>query len=154
MYDDGTRPMYGMARRHPQINPGPLWTGGVATALVAALIALVGVVVARGIFLIPVLGPSKYGTFGDVSTVWLCATAALGALVATGLMHLLLLTTPRPNAFFGWIVALITVVFALEPFTIEAPLDTQIATGLINLIIGLAIGTLISGVAAAAIRRS
>ena len=31
------------------VNAGRLWTGGVATALVAALVALVGVLIARGL---------------------------------------------------------------------------------------------------------
>ncbi|WP_370591148.1 DUF6069 family protein [Saccharopolyspora montiporae] len=155
MVDDYTRPMYDVDRSSdPGPNPRLLWTGGVATALVAALVGLAGVVVIRGILHIPVLGPSRHGTFGDVNTAYLCVGAAAAAIVATALMHALLVTTPRPQAFFGWIVGLVTVVCALQPFTTTtADLETQIASSLLIVLIGLAIGTLISGVAASALRR-
>lgn len=155
MENDYTRPLYETERNpDPQPDPRLLWTGGMATAAVAALVALVGVVIIRGIFHIPVIGPSEYGTFGDVSTVWLCMWSAVAAIAATGLMHVLLLTTPRPHAFFGWIVGLVTVVFALHPFTMQVEVPTQLATGVIYIILGIAIGTLLSGVASAALRRS
>ena len=65
-------------------------------------------------------------------------------------MHLLLLTTPRPRTFFGWIVGLATVIAALWPFTSDAGLDTKLVTMLINLVIGIAIGSLVSTVARSA----
>jgi hypothetical protein len=71
-----------------------LWSGGVATALVAALTALVGVLVCRWLFNIPVLAPRRNGTYGDVHTTGFLLAAAAAALVATALVHLLLLTTP------------------------------------------------------------
>lgn len=150
--EEDARPTGGGSGR-PGINVPQLWTGGAATALVALLIALVGLVIARGVLRIPVLGPSRYGTLGDVSTVWMCLLAALAALLATGLMHLLLLSTPRPTTFFGWIVALATVAVAVRPFTTTATLETQLATCVLNVLLGVAIGTLISGVAASAARR-
>jgi hypothetical protein len=52
---DGTR-----QRRQP-VDAARLWTGGLATALVAALIAVVGVLIARGLFDIPVLAPAREG---------------------------------------------------------------------------------------------
>ena len=50
------------------IDAGRLWTGGVATALVAALVAVVGVLIARGLFDVPVLAPSSEGSLGNAST--------------------------------------------------------------------------------------
>ena len=89
--DDGT------GRGPVGIDAGRLWTGGLATALVAALVALVGVLIARGLFDVPVLAPRREGMFGDVGTTARRAIlAAVAALPATGLMHLLLLSTPRP----------------------------------------------------------
>ena len=41
------------------VDTGKLWAGGLATAVVAALIAVVGIVIARGIFHIPVLAPNR-----------------------------------------------------------------------------------------------
>ena len=86
------------------VDAGRLWTGGVATALVAALVAMVGVLIARGLFEVPVLAPTEEGTLGNASTFRLAAFAALAALLATGLLHLLLLSTPQPRRFFTWII--------------------------------------------------
>ena len=136
----------------PRVDAGRLWTGGLATAVVAALVALVGVVIARGLFDVPVLAPTDEGTLGDASTARLAVLAALAALLATGLMHLLLVSTPRPFMFFSWIVALLILVAVLAPFTTDADLDTKVATAAISLVIGLAIGSLVPGVARSAIR--
>ncbi len=135
------------------IEPGPLWAGGVATAVVAALIALVGILVARWLFTIPILAPRRDGAWGDASTGAYVLSAAGAALVATALMHLLLLTTPRPNVFFGWIVALATIIAVVFPFSTDAPLAQKAATGVLNLVLGFAIGTLIASVAGRAVRR-
>jgi hypothetical protein len=138
----------------PTVKARTLWSGGAATALVAALIAVVGVVVARGLFHIPVLAPKGKGAFGDASTWQLALAAAVGALVATALLHLLLLFTPQPFAFFGWIVALVTAVAALLPFTADAQLSAKVATAVINLVIGIAVGSLLSGVGARSLTRA
>jgi hypothetical protein len=47
--DDGT------GRDRVRVDAARLWTGGLATALVAALVAVVGVLIARGLFDVPVL---------------------------------------------------------------------------------------------------
>jgi hypothetical protein len=79
--------------------------------------------------------------------------SAACALVATALMHLLLLTTPYPRVFFGWIIGLATVVAVVFPFSTTAPTSQKIATGFINLVLGVAIGTLIAEVSRRASRR-
>jgi Family of unknown function (DUF6069) len=135
------------------VEPGPLWAGGVATAVVAALIALAGVLIARWLFTIPILAPSQDGAWGNVSTGTYVLSAAGAALVATAIMHLLLLTTPRPRVFFGWIIALATLVAVVFPFSTSAPLAQKVATATVNLVLGFAIGTLVAGVAARAVRR-
>jgi uncharacterized protein YhhL (DUF1145 family) len=80
-----------------------LWTGGLATAVVAALIVIVGVLLARGI---------------------------LG------------------------IVALATLAAIITPFTRDAELGSKITTALVNLALGIALISLLSGVARSALRRS
>jgi hypothetical protein len=55
----------------------------------------------------------------------LAILAAVAALLATGLMHLLLLSTPRPFRFFTWIVSLLTLVAVLAPFLTDAKLATH-----------------------------
>jgi hypothetical protein len=142
----------GRARPAPRLDAGRLWTGGVATAAVAALVAVAGVLIARGLFDVPVLAPTSEGTLGDASTAQLAGLAALAALLATGLLHLLLLTTPRPGRFFSWIIGLATVIAAILPFITDAEPSTQVATAAINLAIGATIGSLLSGVARSAMR--
>jgi hypothetical protein len=136
-----------------KVDAGQLWAGGVATAIVAALVALVGILVCRWLFNIPILAPRRDGAYGDVATTGLVLAAAGAALVATALANLLLLSTPRPMTFFTWIVGLATVVVVLFPFSTTAPLSEKVATAVVDLVIGFAIGSLISGVGARAIRR-
>ena len=137
----------------PAGSTGTAEAGGVATAVVAALIALAGVLVARWLLTIPILAPKEDGAWGSAHTGAYVLSAAAAALVATAIMHLLLLTTPRPQLFFAWIIALATLVAVVFPFSTTAPLAQKVATALVNLVLGFAIGTLLSGVAARAVRR-
>ncbi len=130
-----------------------LWSGGAATAVVAALIALVGILVCRWLFNIPILAPRQDGAWGNVSTAEYALAAAAAALLATAIMHLLLIATPRPLLFFNWIMALGTVIALVYPFSTTAPLSQKIATAVINLVLGAAIGSLVNGTAARVIRR-
>jgi Family of unknown function (DUF6069) len=129
-----------------------LWSGGAATAVVAALIALVGILVCRWLFNVPILAPRRDGAWGDASTAGY-AIAAAAALVATAIMHLLLIATPRPQSFFAWIIGLATVIAVVYPFSTTAPLSQKVATAVINLVLGAAIGSLVNGTAARVIRR-
>ncbi|GAB2516633.1 DUF6069 family protein [Nocardiopsis aegyptia] len=136
------------------VNAVRLWSGGLATAVVAALVILVGTLVIRGVMDIPVLAPEEAGYLGDAGTVVYALMAAVAALLATGLLHLLLVAAPRARAFFGWIIGLVTAVAAVTPFTQGAELPSQIATAVINLVAGIAIATLLSSVAKTAVVRS
>lgn len=125
-----------------------LWSGGGASAVVAGLVALVGVLVSRWVFDVPVLAPHRDGAYGDVHTTGLVLASAAAALVATGLVHLLMLSTPRPLMFFGWIVALVTTLVVVFPFSTTAPMDAKIATAVVDLAIGVVTGALVGGAAA------
>jgi hypothetical protein len=140
-------------RHRPAIDAGQLWAGGAATAVVAALIAVVGILICRWLFNIPLLAPRQDGAWGDASTGWYAVSAAAAALVATALMYLLAVATPRPGAFFSWIIGLITVIAVVFPFSTTAPLSTKLATAAVNLVLGVAIGSLVTSVAARAMRR-
>jgi hypothetical protein len=135
-----------------KVDAGRLWTGGVATAAVAALVAVVGVLIARGLFDVPLLAPTGEGALGDASTARLAGLAAVAALLATGLLHLLLLSTPRPGQFFTWIIALVTVIAVVLPFLTDAEPGTKIATAALNLSIGATIGSLVSSIGRSAVR--
>jgi hypothetical protein len=118
----------------PKVDAGRLWVGGLATASVAAL------------------APTSEGTLGDANTAGLAGLAAAAALLATGLMHLLLVSTPRPGQFFSWIMVLATIIAAILPFMTDAEQNTKIATAAIYVAIGATIASLISSVARSAIR--
>ena len=148
-----------MSRQDPEPEPRrridarPLWSGGVATAVVAALIALVGILVCRWLFKVPILSPRREGAWGNASTVGYVFAAAACALVATALMYLLLISTPYPRVFFGWIIGLATLVAVVYPFSTTAPTSQKFATAVVNLILGVAIGSLITEVSRRATRR-
>lgn len=139
-------------RRPPRVDAGQMWAGGAATAVVAALVAIVGILICRWLFTIPILAPRRAGAWGDASTGWYAVCAAAIALTATALLYLLAMALPRPNAFFGWIIGLATLVAVVFPFSTTAPLSQKVATAAVNLVLGFAIGTLLSGVAARATR--
>ncbi|MET0928607.1 MAG: DUF6069 family protein [Aeromicrobium sp.] len=124
-----------------------LWAGGAATAVVAALVAVVGLLVARGILDIAVMAPAGDGTWHTPTVVGYAIAAAAGALLATAVMHGLLLFAPTPRRFFHWIMGLAAVVGVAWPFALDATLEEQIATALIDLAIVLAIASLVSGAA-------
>ena len=135
------------------VHAGTLWAGGAATALVAALIALVGILVVRELFDTPVIYPPDDGALGSQTTA-LMIYAAIAALAATALAHVLMLTTPRAMSFFGWIMGLLTIAVAIAPFVTDESMESKIGSAVIYLVIGIAITSLISGVASTARRRA
>jgi hypothetical protein len=136
----------------PEVDATRLWAGGLATALVAALVVVVGVFVVRAFLNVPILAPRTASDFGDSSTFTYAMSAAAAALLATGLLHALLLATPRPTEFFSWIVALATVAAAVAPFLRPASLESRLVSGVINLIVGVAIMSLLASVGRSAVR--
>ena len=135
------------AAPRPVLDAARLWTGGLATAVVAALIGLVGVLVLRVLATnVPQIGVAA-GLHTSSAAVLLCTIAAIAALVATGVAHLLLVSTPRPLAYLGWIIGLATAAAAVLPLTAGLPLAAALASGVINLVIGMAIGSLVAGAA-------
>jgi len=135
------------------VDAGTLWAGGVAAAAVSAGVALVGFLLVRGILDIRVLTPKGQDRIFDSSLVWYMVAAAAAALIATAIAHLLLLAVPEPMRFFSWIIGLVTVAAALIPFMTGADLDEKVATGLINLVIGLSILSIVGRVGRSSIAR-
>ncbi len=131
----------------PVVDAGRLWAGGAATALVAALVAVVGVLIGEGVLDLTMVEPPLLPV-GESFAVRYALTAALLALVATGTAHLLAMTTPRPRAFFSWVVGLATAVGVVLPFALEGSLGGKLATALVDLVIGMAVLSLLSSVLA------
>jgi hypothetical protein len=129
----------------PQVDAGRLWAGGAASAVVAGLVAFVGVLIAEGLLDLTMVQPPLIPV-GDSLGLRYAVTAAVLALVATAVAHLLAVTTPRPRSFFTWIVGLATVVGVVLPFTLEGTTSGRVATAIVDLVIGLAILNLLRSV--------
>ncbi|MDI9904930.1 DUF6069 family protein [Rhodococcus sp. IEGM 1406] len=132
----------------PAVNAQRLWAGGAATALVAALAAVVGLLIVRGILDTPVITPERMPGNSQAGSVAL--SAAIAALVATALLHALMVSTPRASNFFAWIGILATIATALWPFTIAATTASRVASAAIYFVVGIAIVSLLTGVAGSA----
>lgn len=141
-----------VARNNHGVDAGRLWAGGAATAVVAALIAIVGILISRGIVDVAVLAPKGSGAWGNANTVAYAVCAFAFGLVATGLIHVLLMYTPSPYMFFGWIIGLCTLVGALAPFATSADVAPQVSTAIINAVIGLAVWSLTLSAARRSVR--
>lgn len=128
------------------IDARKLWTGGAVVAVVAALVAIACILVARGLAGVAIVAPKGDGVWGNANTLTYAVLSAAGALVATGLMHVLCLATPRPALFFGWIMALATLIAAVIPLTLDVDMPDRAGTAMLNLTIGLVITGLVSGV--------
>jgi Family of unknown function (DUF6069) len=133
-------------KTHVSVDAQRLWGGGVATACVAALVAAVGVLIARDVLDVELVRPALLLEIADSFLADYALTAAMLAIVATGLAHGLALVAPRPRAFFGWIVALATAFGAAAPFAIGDDLESQVATACINVALGICIGSLLGAV--------
>src|SRR5690606_37840761 len=96
---------YGMSgyRSARTFDASRLWSGGIATAIVAALLVLVATLAVRGVLGVPALAHGPAGEFGDLGTALHAALAGAAALAATALLHLLLAAAARPTALFCWI---------------------------------------------------
>jgi hypothetical protein len=129
------------------------WAGAVATAVVAALIALVGILICRWTLGIPILAPAGDGAWGNAHTGEYVLLAALIAIVAAAVLYLLALGTPQPGMFFDWIMGLATLAAVVYPFSTGAALDQKGATAVVNLVLGIAITSLLTALAARAVRR-
>jgi len=134
----------------PRVDALRLWSGGLMTALVAALTAVVGVLLVRGVLGIAVFAPEGDGAMGAAGMP--AGGAALTAVAATLLLHVLCLGTPQPGRFFSWIITLATLLMMLLPFTTSAAIATKIGTAALYLAVGLTIGVLLASVARGALR--
>lgn len=123
-----------------------LWAGGAATACVAALVALIGVLLFNSVLDVKLVQHPLLLTLTGSLAVNYAVTAFVAALAATGIAHLLTATTPRPRLFFGWIVGLATVAAMVVPFAAEASTASKVSTAVINMVVGIAIGSLLTGV--------
>jgi len=134
------------------IDAGRYWAGVAATAVVAALIGVVGVVVFERIFDITLVNKDPFGTGSSMGAYVVGAVAT--TVVAALLLQVLVLSTPEPSSFFGWIMGLGILVVALLPLTWTDDRTSALCSGLVNLLIGIAVWSLLTGVLARTSQRT
>ncbi len=152
-YPQQPYPPPGSPARHG-VDPGRLWAGGLAASLVAAGVAAVGYLFVRGILGISMLSAQPSGRVVEISLLSYAALAFLSGLLGTALAHVLIVTTPRPRVFFGWIIGLATAAAMLVPLSLNQSLESRLATAFVNLAIGITIGVLVSTAVGASRRRA
>ena len=132
-----------------------LWTGGVVTAGIEALLAVCGFLIVKNLMGMRILGVAPGGAYFSATMAGYAFAGAVVALLATAVMHLLLVGTPRPLFYFGWIGALCTAILVLIPLGLGRSVSWSevIPTAFINLIGGIAITVIVRGTAAASITR-
>jgi hypothetical protein len=118
------------------------WVGSAITAVVAALVGVVGLIVAHGIIHVPVMFGSGTALSPLNATMYGLAAAGI-ALGAAGLFDGMLHVAPRPVTYYSWLIALITVLAALLPFTTTATLHSQLVLGAMNAAVGVIIMILV-----------
>jgi hypothetical protein len=137
----------------PSIDATRLWVGGLLAGVVAAGVAIVGLLIARGIFDIRVFVPGRDDALFTPSSWWYAGAAFIGGVLATGLLHLLLVANaPAPFRFFSWILGLVITISVIVPFTTNTELESQIASAGINLAIGITLMSILQGVGRSAVR--
>jgi hypothetical protein len=128
----------GTPRRY-MLNTARFWAGIVPAAVVAALVAVVVVLITRGLFDVPVLAPRSHGVWGDARTANYAIGAALATVLAAALMHVLTVEVIEPRQYFVWIMSVATLITMIMPLTLVDDLGSKIATALVNLTIGVVI---------------
>ena len=138
---------YPASAGHRRLDWIGLFAGTMATALVSGLVAVVGIIAARAVLDVEIIGPRGGQAFQDATPGQLTFIAAFGAFSAGVLVQALVYVTPRPLLFFGLITWLVTAAVALWPLTTTAGALAKVASMLVYLAIGAAISTLTSTVA-------
>ncbi|MCL1869699.1 MAG: hypothetical protein FWF90_04705 [Promicromonosporaceae bacterium] len=125
-----------------QLDVGRYWGGALATVLVCALIGLVAWFVVDRVASEDLRNP-PFG--GSAAASWAVA-GAIFALLAAILLNLLVVATPRPASFFGWIVAMATIILAAIPFTGRSIDLSAVLTAIVWVVLGAAVWSLLTGV--------
>jgi len=86
-------------------------------------VAVVGVVICEGILDIEMVRSQYLLDVSNTFALNYALIASPAAIVAMGLAHLLVFTTPRPLAFYSWIIGLATAIAAALPFAEDAGTD-------------------------------
>jgi hypothetical protein len=126
------------------LEAGRYWAGALATTLVAALIGLAASFILEEVLNLEIQPQADLLATGSDTMAWVVA-GALFALLAAVVLYLLVLSTPRPRSFFGWVVALATVILAMVPFAGQADIVPAVLAAIVWIVIGSAVYSLLTG---------
>lgn len=121
-----------------------LWAGAVVSAVIAALVAVAGILIARSAFGVALLAPSAAGAWGSVNTGAYALAAAILTLIAAAILQLLSIVVPRPTWYFGWLVGVATLIGTLAPMTLDVDFNSKVATASMDLVMGIVVSVLIT----------
>ena len=124
---------------------GRYWAGAFATIVVAALIGLVAAFIIGDVLDLDMQSPPDLFGSGSDLVAW-TVIGGLFALLAAVVLHLLVLSTPRPRTFFGWVIALATVILAVMPFAGDPEIVPAAIAALVWIVLGIAVWSLLTGV--------
>jgi hypothetical protein len=118
------------------------WVGAAVTAAIAAVTGLVSLILAGSVLHIPVLiqDGSSLVSVRYASYALIAAAITFGA---AALFDAMLHVAPRPAAYYGWLVAMLTLLAVVVPFANTASLHSQIALAATNLAVGAVIAALV-----------
>ncbi|GAB6937256.1 DUF6069 family protein [Isoptericola variabilis] len=127
-----------------ELDRGRYWSGAAVTVVVCAVLGLAASVVFDSAFDVGLLGPSRL--VPDAPGLAWALTGALFALLAAVVLQLLVRVVPRPRMFFGWLVALVTVILAALAFTGGGDAASAVVTALVWIVVGVAVSAMLNGV--------
>jgi hypothetical protein len=134
------------------VDRGRLWAGGLASAMVLVLLVVVMAWVVRDVLDLGLLPPLVVdGALDDDVQTDIVATF-VATLLATLVLDLLMVTTPTPLRLFHWLMALAIVVVTLVPLTRGGVTESSVARAIGGAVVGLAISSLLTGVARRSLR--
>jgi hypothetical protein len=149
-YNNDIAPAPMTAPSAPRFDQVRYWVGAGITAVIAALVSLIALVIAQGIVHVPVV----LGSNSVHAAVYGISAAGI-ALLAAALFDGMLQVAPRPLTYYSWLGAIVTALATLLPFTDGAAgLHSQIALALTNFAVGTVITLLVPVAASNARRRS
>jgi len=120
----------------------------VATAVVAALAGYLAAWVVETVFR---RFGHEWANGGNTPTMY-AVYGLVAALMAGLVWYLLLIGTPDPHRFFGWIVGLLIVAAVILPLLVTVPFLDGLAAAIVHLFTGLPILAL-TGAFGASLRR-
>ena len=135
-----------------RVDYGRYWVGAALTAAVATLVGILAIVIVKDVFHRSITVIDQQGAFAVHVGTYALLTAVISIVTSAlflGIVHF----APRPGLYFAWIGALAVLFTVVIPFTMPLSLASQATFAGINLLVGVAIITLVPVSAKSSIRR-